>query len=179
MLILQIQTDSISHVMNPPAGSSLSCIADWLTIIGLLVSILGFVYTVAQVNKTKKAAVAAKDSAQQTSQKIESLQVIASLSKNIEILKACPKLLMDSHWLEVANHLTDARDQLIVIIEGETDPSSAASLKKLKNELNVDIRNLYSRANDESFELLIDTLFDRITEVQEIFVTKQTKIKKV
>lgn len=86
---------------------------------------------------------------------------------------------MDSHWLEVANHLTDARDQLIVIIEGETDPSSAASLKKLKNELNVDIRNLYSRANDESFELLIDTLFDRITEVQEIFVTKQTKIKKV
>lgn len=86
---------------------------------------------------------------------------------------------MDSHWLEVASHLTDARDQLIVIIEGETDPSAAASLKKLKNELNVDIRNLYSRANDESFELLIDTLFDRITEVQEIFVTKQTKIKKV
>ena len=154
-------------------------VADVFTIIALPLTMLGLFFTYLQSRKTQKAADAAKASAQQTSQKIESLQTIASLAQNIEKLKTCPKLLIDSHWAEVATHLIDARDQLIIIIEDESDSTTEVQLKELKNSLNIDIRNLYSKAKDESSELTLDVIFDRITELQEIFVAQQTKIKKL
>ena len=104
---------------------------------------------------------------------------MATLSRNIEILKSCPKLLLESQWLDVAHHLTEARDQLLIIMTREQQPDTTKKLKILKDNLNIDIRNLYTRANDESFELMTDSIFDRINEAYEIFVTKQAEIKKL
>lgn len=104
---------------------------------------------------------------------------MATLSRNIEILRSCPKLLLESQWLDVAHHLTEARDQLLILMTGEKDSENHKKLKILKDNLNIDIRNLYTRANDESFELMTDSIFDRINEAHEIFVTKQAEIKKL
>lgn len=101
----------------------------------------------------------AKKSAKETSDKIESFQYMATLSRNIEILRSCPKLLLESQWLDVAHHLTEARDQLLILMTGEKDSENHKKLKILKDNLNIDIRNLYTRANDESFELMTDSIF--------------------
>lgn len=159
--------------------STISTAADWVTIIAFPLTLIGLLVTYSQSKKTKSAADAAKDSAKETSDKIESFQYMATLSRNIEILKSCPKLLLESQWLDVAHHLTEARDQLLIIMSGEKEPENHKKLKTLKDNINIDIRNLYTRANDESFELMTDSIFDRINEAHEIFVTKQAEIKKL
>lgn len=159
--------------------SPLPTIADWFTVIAFPLTLLGLWVTYSQSKKTKSAADAAKDSAKETSDKIESFQYMATLSRNIELMKGCPKLLLDSQWLETAHHITEARDQLLIIMAGEQRPENHKKLKTLKDNLNIDIRNLYTRANDESFELMTDSIFDRINEAHEIFVTKQAEIKKL
>lgn len=159
--------------------STISTAADWVTIIAFPLTLIGLLVTYRQSRKTKSAADAAKDSAKATSDKIESFQYMATLSRNIELMKGCPKLLLDSQWLETAHHITEARDQLLIIMSGEKEPENHKKLKTLKDNLNIDIRNLYTRANDESFELMTDSIFDRINEAHEIFVTKQAEIKKL
>ena len=159
--------------------SPIASVADWFTVIAFPLTLLGLWLTYRQSKKTKSAADAAKKSAKETSDKIESFQYMATLSRNIEILKSCPKLLLESQWLDVAHHLTEARDQLLIIMTGEQQSDTTKKLKILKDNLNIDIRNLYTRANDESFELMTDSIFDRINEAHEIFVTKQAEIKKL
>lgn len=166
-------------MIGQPQLSSISTVADWFTVIAFPLTLLGLWLTYRQSKKTKSAADAAKKSAKETSDKIESFQYMATLSRNIEILKSCPKLLLESQWLDVAHHLTEARDQLLIIMSGEKEPENHKKLKTLKDNLNIDIRNLYTRANDESFELMTDSIFDRINEAHEIFVTKQAEIKKL
>lgn len=177
MIFLDTPIDS-STVVGQSQFSSIATVADWITVIAFPMTLLGLLLIYLQSRKTKSAADAAKDSARETYGKIESFQYMATLSKNIEILKGCPKLLLESHWLDVAHHLTEARDQLLIIMSGEKQPEIAKKLKVLIDNLNVDIRNLYTRANDEAFELKTDSIFDRINEVHEIFVTKQAEIKK-
>lgn len=159
--------------------SPIASVADWFTVIAFPLTLLGLWLTYRQSKKTKSAADAAKKSAKETSDKIESFQYMATLSRNIEILKSCPKLLLESQWLDVAHHLTEARDQLLILMTGEQQPDKSKKLKILKDNLNIDIRNLYTRAIDESFELMTDSIFDRINEAHEIFVTKQAEIKKL
>lgn len=166
-------------MIGQPQLSPIASVADWFTVIAFPLTLLGLWLTYRQSKKTKSAADAAKKSAKETSDKIESFQYMATLSRNIEILKSCPKLLLESQWLDVAHHLTEARDQLLIIMSGEKEPENHKKLKTLKDNLNIDIRNLYTRANDESFELMTDSIFDRINEAHEIFVTKQAEIKKL
>lgn len=161
-----------------PQLSSIPSVADWVTIVAFPLTLLGLYLTYRQSKKTKSAADAAKASAKETSAKIESIQFMATLSRNIELLKGCPKLLLESQWLETARHLTEARDQLLIIISSESRPDNIKRLKAIKDSLNIDIRNLYSRANDDSYELFVDTIFDRINDIHEIFVTKQEAIRK-
>lgn len=178
MLLLDAPIDP-STVMGQPQLSPIASVADWFTVIAFPLTLLGLWLTYRQSKKTKSAADAAKKSAKETSDKIESFQYMATLSRNIEILKSCPKLLLESQWLDVAHHLTEARDQLLILMTGEKDSENHKKLKILKDNLNIDIRNLYTRANDESFELMTDSIFDRINEAHEIFVTKQAEIKKL
>ncbi len=166
-------------MIGQPQLSPIASVADWFTVIAFPLTLLGLWLTYRQSKKTKSAADAAKKSAKETSDKIESFQYMATLSRNIEILKSCPKLLLESQWLDVAHHLTEARDQLLILMTGEQQPDKSKKLKILKDNLNIDIRNLYTRANDESFELMTDSIFDRINEAHEIFVTKQAEIKKL
>lgn len=166
-------------MIGQPQLSPIASVADWFTVIAFPLTLLGLWLTYWQSKKTKSAADAAKKSAKETSDKIESFQYMATLSRNIEILKSCPKLLLESQWLDVAHHLTEARDQLLILMTGEQQPDATKKLKILKDNLNIDIRNLYTRANDESFELMTDSIFDRINEAHEIFVTKQAEIKKL
>ena len=166
-------------MIGQPQLSPIASVADWFTVIAFPLTLLGPWLTYRQSKKTKSAADAAKKSAKETSDKIESFQYMATLSRNIEILKSCPKLLLESQWLDVAHHLTEARDQLLILMTGEQQPDATKKLKILKDNLNIDIRNLYTRANDESFELMTDSIFDRINEAHEIFVTKQAEIKKL
>lgn len=166
-------------MIGQPQLSPIASVADWFTVIAFPLTLLGLWLTYRQSKKTKSAADAAKKSAKETSDKIESFQYMATLSRNIEILKSCPKLLLESQWLDVAHHLTEARDQLLIIMTREQQPDTTKKLKILKDNLNIDIRNLYTRANDESFELMTDSIFDRINEAHEIFVTKQAEIKKL
>ena len=166
-------------MIGQPQLSPIASVADWFTVIAFPLTLLGLWLTYRQSKKTKSAADAAKKSAKETSDKIESFQYMATLSRNIEILKSCPKLLLESQWLDVAHHLTEARDQLLIIMTGEQQSDTTKKLKILKDNLNIDIRNLYTRANDESFELMTDSIFDRINEAHEIFVTKQAEIKKL
>lgn len=166
-------------MIGQPQLSPIASVADWFTVIAFPLTLLGLWLTYRQSKKTKSAADAAKKSAKETSDKIESFQYMATLSRNIEILKSCPKLLLESQWLDVAHHLTEARDQLLIIMTGEQQPDKSKKLKILKDNLNIDIRNLYTRAIDESFELMTDSIFDRINEAHEIFVTKQAEIKKL
>lgn len=178
MLLLDAPIDP-SAMIGQPQLSPIASVADWFTVIAFPLTLLGLWLTYRQSKKTKSAADAAKKSAKETSDKIESFQYMATLSRNIEILKSCPKLLLESQWLDVAHHLTEARDQLLIIMSGEKEPENHKKLKTLKDNLNIDIRNLYTRANDESFELMTDSIFDRINEAHEIFVTKQAEIKKL
>lgn len=178
MLLLDAPIDP-SAMIGQPQLSPIASVADWFTVIAFPLTLLGLWLTYRQSKKTKSAADAAKKSAKETSDKIESFQYMATLSRNIEILKSCPKLLLESQWLDVAHHLTEARDQLLILMTGEEDSESHKKLKILKDNLNIDIRNLYTRANDESFELMTDSIFDRINEAHEIFVTKQAEIKKL
>ncbi len=178
MLLLDAPIDP-SAMIGQPQLSPIASVADWFTVIAFPLTLLGLWLTYRQSKKTKSAADAAKKSAKETSDKIESFQYMATLSRNIEILKSCPKLLLESQWLDVAHHLTEARDQLLIIMTGEKDSENHEKLKILKDNLNIDIRNLYTRANDESFELMTDSIFDRINEAHEIFVTKQAEIKKL
>lgn len=178
MLLLDAPIDP-STMIGQPQLSPIASVADWFTVIAFPLTLLGLWLTYRQSKKTKSAADAAKKSAKETSDKIESFQYMATLSRNIEILKSCPKLLLESQWLDVAHHLTEARDQLLIIMSGEKEPENHKKLKTLKDNLNIDIRNLYTRANDESFELMTDSIFDRINEAHEIFVTKQAEIKKL
>lgn len=166
-------------MIGQPQLSPIASVADWFTVIAFPLTLLGLWLTYRQSKKTKSAADAAKKSAKETSDKIESFQYMATLSRNIEILKSCPKLLLESQWLDVAHHLTEARDQLLIIMTGEQQSDTTKKLKILKDNLNIDIRNLYTRAIDESFELMTDSIFDRINEAHEIFVTKQAEIKKL
>lgn len=166
-------------MIGQPQLSPIASVADWFTVIAFPLTLLGLWLTYRQSKKTKSAADAAKKSAKETSDKIESFQYMATLSRNIEILKSCPKLLLESQWLDVAHHLTEARDQLLILMTGEQQPDKSKKLKILKDNLNIDIRNLYTRAIDESFELMTDSIFDRINEAHEIFVTKQAEIKKL
>lgn len=166
-------------MIGQPQLSPIASVADWFTVIAFPLTLLGLWLTYRQSKKTKSAADAAKKSAKETSDKIESFQYMATLSRNIEILKSCPKLLLESQWLDVAHHLTEARDQLLIIMTREQQPDTTKKLKILKDNLNIDIRNLYTRAIDESFELMTDSIFDRINEAHEIFVTKQAEIKKL
>lgn len=178
MLLLDAPIDP-SAMIGQPQLSPIASVADWFTVIAFPLTLLGLWLTYRQSKKTKSAADAAKKSAKETSDKIESFQYMATLSRNIEILKSCPKLLLESQWLDVAHHLTEARDQLLILMTGEQQPDKSKKLKILKDNLNIDIRNLYTRANDESFELMTDSIFDRINEAHEIFVTKQAEIKKL
>lgn len=178
MLLLDAPIDP-SAMIGQPQLSPIASVADWFTVIAFPLILLGLWLTYRQSKKTKSAADAAKKSAKETSDKIESFQYMATLSRNIEILKSCPKLLLESQWLDVAHHLTEARDQLLIIMTREQQPDTTKKLKILKDNLNIDIRNLYTRANDESFELMTDSIFDRINEAHEIFVTKQAEIKKL
>lgn len=178
MLLLDAPIDP-SAMIGQPQLSSISTVADRFTVIAFPLTLLGLWLTYRQSKKTKSAADAAKKSAKETSDKIESFQYMATLSRNIEILKSCPKLLLESQWLDVAHHLTEARDQLLILMTGEQQPDKSKKLKILKDNLNIDIRNLYTRAIDESFELMTDSIFDRINEAHEIFVTKQAEIKKL
>ncbi len=178
MLLLDAPIDP-SAMIGQPQLSPIASVADWFTVIAFPLTLLGLWLTYRQSKKTKSAADAAKKSAKETSDKIESFQYMATLSRNIEILKSCPKLLLESQWLDVAHHLTEARDQLLIIMTREQQPDTTKKLKILKDNLNIDIRNLYTRANDESFELMTDSIFDRINEAHEIFVTKQAEIKKL
>lgn len=166
-------------MIGQPQLSPIASVADWFTVIAFPLTLLGLWLTYRQSKKTKSAADAAQKSAKETSDKIESFQYMATLSRNIEILKSCPKLLLESQWLDVAHHLTEARDQLLILMTGEQQPDKSKKLKILKDNLNIDIRNLYTRAIDESFELMTDSIFDRINEAHEIFVTKQAEIKKL
>lgn len=178
MLLLDAPIDP-SAMIGQPQLSPIASVADWFTVIAFPLTLLGLWLTYRQSKKTKSAADAAKKSAKETSDKIESFQYMATLSRNIEILKSCPKLLLESQWLDVAHHLTEARDQLLIIMTGEQQSDTTKKLKILKDNLNIDIRNLYTRAIDESFELMTDSIFDRINEAHEIFVTKQAEIKKL
>ncbi len=178
MLLIDTPIDP-SAMIGQPQLSPIASVADWFTVIAFPLTLLGLWLTYRQSKKTKSAADAAKKSAKETSDKIESFQYMATLSRNIEILKSCPKLLLESQWLDVAHHLTEARDQLLIIMTREQQPDTTKKLKILKDNLNIDIRNLYTRANDESFELMTDSIFDRINEAHEIFVTKQAEIKKL
>lgn len=181
MLLIDAPIDP-SAMIGQPQLSPIASVADWFTVIAFPLTLLGLWLTYRQSKKTKSAADAAKKSAKETSDKIESFQYMATLSRNIEILKSCPKLLLESQWLDVAHHLTEARDQLLIIMtteQSDKDHENHKKLKILKDNLNIDIRNLYTRANDESFELMTDSIFDRINEAHEIFVTKQAEIKKL
>ncbi len=178
MILLDILLDTIAQSgQTSPIAPIVSDIANWITIIAFPLTILGLLLTYFQSRKSKSAAEAAKESAQQTSAKMESFQSIANLSKNIEILKTSPKLLADEHWWEVAACLRDARDQLIALIAKEGEHGQIRELKDLKNKVNIDIRNLRHKSYDDTIELHIDEIFDRIEEISEIFVVKQTELK--
>lgn len=177
MLLPDAPIDSLTTTATSQL-STISTAADWVTIIAFPLTLIGLWVTYRQSRKTKSAADAAKDSAKATSDKIESFQYMATLSRNIELLKGCPRLLLESQWLETARHLTEARDQLLVIISNEKRQDEINRLKTIKDKLNIDIRNLYSHVNDESYDLLIDKIFDRISEIHEIFVTKQEAVRK-
>lgn len=177
MTLSEVPIDSLTMASQPQL-SSIPAVADWVTIIAFPLTLLGLYLTYRQSKKSKSAADAAKESANDTSAKIESIQFMSTLSRNIELLKGCPKLLLESQWVETARQLAEARDQLLVIINNEKRPDDIKRFNTIKDSLNIDIRNLYSRAYDDTYDLLIDTIFDRINEIHEIFVTKQEAIRK-
>ena len=178
MILSDVPLDTIAQVEQiGQSGITIPNIADWITIIAFPLTLFGLFWTYRQSRKTKNAAEAAKTSAQQTSKKLESFQSIANLSKNIEILKTCPKLLADENWWETATCLRDVRDQLIALIGNENSLDQKKRLNGLKDQINVDMRNLRAKSYDDTIELHLEDIFDRIEAIYEIFVVKQTEIK--
>lgn len=181
----QAGDSAVQPIVQVIEQSSLSVFADWFTIFGLLLTVIGLFATFYQGRKTKKAAEAANDSAIKTAEKFESFQFTASLAMNIEKLKACHTLFKENKLEEIIRHLTDARDQIIVIRESLDQNSIDAVvkdeldlLKDLKDAMNSDIRNLHSKSLNDEFQLYVDHIYEHINNVHEYFIAKQSQIKK-
>lgn len=185
-MLTQPSDTTMQPIVQLAGQSALSTLAEWVTIIALPLTIIGLVMTYLQGKKTKTAADAAQASAQQTSQKLESFQFTASLAMNIEKLKTCHTLMKENKWDEAVRHLTEARDQLITIRESLDQNSveiivkdELSTIKELRDSLNSDIRELYTKSrNEDDYPLNYEDIYQHISNVHEYFVAKQSQIKK-
>lgn len=153
----------------------ITALADWVTIIAFPFTIIGIGITLWQIHQTKSAAESAQDAARLTSEKVDSFQTVANISRQIEKLKNSQSLLLDGELAKVAELLVDIRDLILEFITKEDQKEG--EFNRIAEQLTADIYNLRAHNKDEESEIDISEISKRIDRIHQLFVIKQTKIK--
>lgn len=153
-------------------------IADWITIIGLPISIFSIILAYIQTSKAKSAAQAAEETSKDTSDKIKTFQSMANLSQTIERLKICDYLNPENSRVDFTSRLEEARDHLLRLLTSyEENSDEWIKRKKLNDKLCLDIRNLKGSYTKEKLDLDLIEIYSHLDECRQIFISEQTKLQ--
>lgn len=152
-------------------------IATWITIIGLPITLIGIGLTCYGLHLTQKQTLEAKDAAEaaklsaiETTNKINSALSISDISKYLQILNLCTDLIGERKFSQVSDKLRDVRNLIIEIHQKgyKVNGQYLSTLEDIKNKLNIDIINLKEAQQDPQIKLNSHEMIERIEQTHEI-----------
>lgn len=97
--------------------------ADWASIIGLLVSIVGFILTVWNVRESKAAAVLAREASEAARDEVLRGNAIFDLAKAVTTMEEIKRLQRQGAWLVLPDRYSSVRTALTSIRASKPDLS--------------------------------------------------------
>jgi hypothetical protein len=98
----------MDYLLKGPGGNLAS-------IIGLFVSILGFVITISNTRKSKTAAEEARDAVVKVRTDLSKIETVSDLSIAITLMEEIKRLQMQSSWMTIPDRCSNLRKNLISI----------------------------------------------------------------
>lgn len=151
-------------------------LSDWLSLAGIIVSLLGFWLSLAQIRKTKSAAESARDTAIKTTEsvrKLDSLVGFSSVSKSLDEIK---EALHRHDYQALIKQFDNTRKALIDARENHPSLSSqhGKSIQKALSflkTLEVEVRTSDEASIKLQHAKFMDTLVEISDDVTTILIT--------
>jgi hypothetical protein len=89
--------------------------ADWASLIGLVISLIGFASAIIGIWKTKSAAEQAKVAAERTNENFQTLDTVSNVSRAITILEELKRLHRTQAWDLCIDRYNEVRNLLIAL----------------------------------------------------------------
>ena len=97
---------------------NLDFVANWSSVIGLIVTFVGFFITIVNVLKSKRAAEEARAAAHDAKEKLGFLDVIAEIGIAKERIREIQALQRASSWDRLPDKYQDLRNSIIIVRDG-------------------------------------------------------------
>lgn len=93
----------------------LAAAGSWASLIGLLVTVVGFIATIINVRRSRRAAESAEDAAQRTRGALVGMQAIADVSSALADLAHLKSFHRAAHWQSMPDRYDSLRKKLVMI----------------------------------------------------------------
>lgn len=149
--------------------------SDWLGLLGIILSLVGFGVSLTQIRKTKNAAESARDAATLATESVRKLDSVISFATVSKALSEMKDTLIKEDYVLLAGLFDKARKALIDAREnhpGLTDDQRRSIQKALSflKSLEIDVRTLDSSTLKQQHAKFVKTLLEISDNVTTILI---------
>ncbi len=161
---------------------SVSEIANWSSIIGLFFGLVAFIIAIAQLERTRKAATAAKNAVEDFDIKVRRLYSSTDLARALQAFEELKRLIYDQNFDRVPERIASIQEQLIAVRASAPNLSDAerqilqgviANLEMLEIETLKRFHSLQQK-NLQVHSVIVDEILPDVGKLRQILVNLKT-----